>query len=183
MIAPAQLYESQLQVLFIKTFQNDRYKFYHAGSFHDKYTSLTSTWNAEEYVVLDPEENIIGYIKYRHDRETRAVYGLHAISFSDENSLTFVRELYKMIIDLMYKYNHSKLSFEVVVGNPTESSYDHLVDLLGGRIVGIKKNEIILKDNNLYDFKLYEVLNTEFREALSKSHRLQRFIKKYTEGF
>lgn len=180
MIAPALPYESQLQHLFLNAFNDDRYKFFNADNFHEKYEPLTTTWNAEEYVVLHPQSgDIIGYMKYRHDRQIRAVYSVQAISFSDQHSLLFVRELYKTMIRLLYKYNHSKIGFKVIVGNPAEKSYDRLVELLGGEVVGTMRDEVILRDHKLYDLKMYEVLNSDFQYALSSSPRLQRFVAKH----
>ena len=54
----------------------------------------------------------------------------------------------------------------MVIGNPVESQYDRMVKKYNGRIVGIKRNEVMI-NGNLYDLKLYEILKEEFEEVIN----------------
>ena len=98
----------------------------------------TDTWNSHNFVSLDKEDNILGYISYTIDRPACIAHNLCIISFTQGTS-TFGKDLLQTIKDIFYKYNFNCLAFKVVVGNPIEKTYDKLVDKYGGNIVGIYK--------------------------------------------
>lgn len=89
--------------------------------------------------------------------------GLQAINFK-KNSLctTFANDLKQLINDIFMKYNFRKLTFTVHIGNPAEKFYDKYIDKIGGRIVGIYKQEDKMIDGNYYDTKMYEVMKEDF---------------------
>ena len=61
-----------------------------------------------------------------------------------------------------------KLNFSVAIGHPIEKSYDKMVEKYGGRITGIKKEDVKLFDGKLYDLKGYEIFMDSIRQALEK---------------
>ncbi|PTY93121.1 hypothetical protein B5V90_03045 [Heyndrickxia sporothermodurans] len=74
--------------------------------------------------------------------------------------------------DIFMKFHFRKLKFGVTIGNPAEKFYDKYLDKIGGRVVGIYKEEDILMDGNLYDFKAYEILDKDFLKAILKNSKL-----------
>jgi hypothetical protein len=53
----------------------------------------------------------------------------------------------------------------VFIGNHIEPMYDMLMDLLGGRIVGVQKQHSKLADGEFYDYKIYEILRDDYLNA------------------
>lgn len=162
MLKPACNYVSQLQELMKETIYEDKYKYYHEGYFNESELKISEgTWNGHTYVSVDKDNNVLGYIKYGISRPIYSAHGLTIVNFTD-NKLTFGKDVYKAITDIFLKYNLNKLNFGVFVGNPIEKTYDKLVHKYNGRIVGVRKNDVMLSDGKLYDFKMYELLREEF---------------------
>jgi hypothetical protein len=157
-------HEEELKKLFLETWHNDFYKFWTFGCFSDQYEAAKNTWEKSEFVSLDSSGNVIGYIAYDVDRNTRNVSGLSALNFS-ENKVVFGRDLLQAMKDVFEKYRFRKIEFSVICGNPIERSYDRLAEKFGGRIVGIKTDHCRLIDGKYYDLKLYEVMNPNRRKT------------------
>ena len=60
------------------------------------------------------------------------------------------------------------MNFSVVIGNPIEESYDKMIAKYGGRIIGIYKEDVKLTDGEYYDLKTYEILASEYFDAVGK---------------
>jgi hypothetical protein len=56
----------------------------------------------------------------------------------------------------------NKLSYCVVIGNPIEAKWDKLTKEFGGRVIGIKEQDVVLQDGKLYDIKEYEILARDY---------------------
>lgn len=168
MLDIAQKYSSELELLFANTVYDLKYQFYHS-SYSEKYIPSTDNWNTHEFVSLDSNDNVIGYIRYGIKRNSYSVGSLCIINFSD-NKIVFGKDVAKAIDDIFNKYNFRKMSYEVFVGNPIEITYDKLTKRYGGTIVGIKKQHVRLTDGKLYDLKLYEL----FRENYIKNKIISR---------
>lgn len=52
-------------------------------------------------------------------------------------------------------------TFRVVIGNHIEKMYDKYIEKYGGRIIGVRKDEV-----RLIDGKLYEITKDEYLERL-----------------
>lgn len=161
MLDVALKYKDELQNLFIDTFHKEKYKFYHYNSYYEVFNLKEDTWNAHEFVSVDKQGNVIGFISYEVNRVATSVCGLGIINFSD-NKLTFGIDVIQAIRDIFEKYNFRKISFCVVIGNPIEKTYDKLVKKYGGRIVGIEKEHTVLYDHKFYDVKRYEILREDY---------------------
>lgn len=161
MIDIANKYSEQLKVLFVNTWYDEKYKFYHDNTFSESYKPSDSNWSSFEFVSLSSDKEILGYIGFSIDRNSESVYSMQAINFSD-NKAVFGRDLVLCIQDLFEKYNFRKLNFTVIVGNPIEKSYDKFINKYGGRIVGTDKEHVRLMDNKYYDSKAYEIFRDEY---------------------
>lgn len=159
MIDIAQKYSDILKLKFADIVYDEKYKFCNGG-YVDEYKPSESTWNTHEFVSIHKGE-VIGYISYGINRNEYDVSGLRAINFSD-NKIVFGLDLMKVVEGIFSKFNFRKLSFGVYVGNPIEKSYDKMIEKYGGRIVGVKKEECKLMDGKYYDFKIYEILKSEY---------------------
>lgn len=156
-------YANQLKDLFIDTIHDEKYKYFHAGFTEesDLETSM-STWNSHKFVSVDENDNVIGLIDYKINRNAYYAFGLRIINFTDSNKITFGRDVHQAIDEIFNKYNFNKLKFGVFIGNPVEPTYDKLIKKYGGRIVGVQKEDSRLIDGKLYDYKLYEITKKEY---------------------
>lgn len=154
-------YETKLQELFSNISLDEKYMFYHGCSYREKYKSAESTWNKHEFVSLDSNNEVIGYIKYNIDRENQYAYALQIINFSN-NKVVFGRDVMECLDEIFTKFKFRKLKYSVYVGNPVEGTYDRLTKKYGGRIIGIAFKDDKLLDGNYYDFKSYEIFREDY---------------------
>ncbi len=154
-------YEEKLQKIFANITFDNKYMFMSGCSYREKYKSVESTWDTHEFVSVDSNKNVIGYITYQISREDQKVYGLQIINFSDNKTL-FGIDLMKCLDEIFTKFRFRKLRYCVFVGNPIESTYDRFTNKYGGRIVGIEKEECRLIDGKLYDMKIYEIFRDDY---------------------
>lgn len=172
MLLPAQLHTEELKKLFLKTAYDEKYKFYHSG-YHDTYDPSDSTWGKHEFVSVDSNNNVLGYIAYTIDRYTYVSHNFHVINFS-ENKATFGRDLCQAIDDMFLKYGLGRVEYSVVIGNPIEESYDKMTQKYGGTIIGVRHKSTRLSDGKWYDEKLYEILKEDYLNAkLLKKRKLE----------
>lgn len=131
------------------------------------------SWNKLEFVSVDKNYNVIGFLRASIDRNIYSVSNLSIINFYDKN-LIFSRDLRKFLLDLFEKYKFNKINFTVVIGNPIEKMYDKYIKKYGGRIVGIYKNEVLLIDNKFYDLKVYEIMRKDYEKYKTNSNFLEK---------
>ena len=139
----------------------DKYKFYNNDLYYSDFRVDEDTWNRHQFVSLNKEGKVIGYIGYAVTRATHSCSNLAIINFSDDK-MTFGRDLGQALTDIFEKFKFNKLNFEVVVGNPIEKSYDKMIAKYGGRVVGTYVNETKLIDGEYYPVKLYEILRENY---------------------
>ena len=161
MLVNARQFKKELHDKFINTWYDEKYKYYHVGNWHREYNPPEDDWENMCFVSVDKDNNVIGCILYSIDRNINSAYNFGAINFTDDK-LTFGRDLCKAIDDIFCKFNFNRIEFNVVCGNPIESSYDRMVQKFGGRIIGVRRNVAKLLDNKIYDDKIYEILREDY---------------------
>ena len=166
MLRPAILYKDIIPKLYQSIWFNEKYKYYNYSTTWHTFSIDEKTNDWHEFVSVDSEGNIIGYIHYYVNRTTLCCNRFGAINFTD-NPL-FGRDVLKVIEDIFEHFNFHKLQFSVVIGNPVEKTYDKLCKKYGGRILCIEKDETKLEDNKYYDVKRYEILRDEYMIARGK---------------
>jgi hypothetical protein len=159
MLKPAILYAAQIQELYRKVWFEEKYKYYNYNSYWHTFQVEDNSRDWHEFVSIDEDGNMIGYIHYWVDRVTLNCARFGAINFTD-NPL-FGKDLLQAICDIFERFNFHKLQFSVVIGNPVEKTYDRLCAKYGGRVLCIEKDETKLEDNKYYDVKRYEILREE----------------------
>lgn len=161
MLRAAQEYEEQLKSRWQKTWFDEKYKFFHCGSYYDEIVIDKETWNKHQFVSVDSKDHVVGYIAYKISRDSYIVSGLQIINFTDKSTV-FGVDLYKALKDIFERYRFAKLVFSVCVGNPAEKGYDRLVSKCNGRIVGTFCKDIRLIDGKYYDQKFYEITENQY---------------------
>lgn len=166
MLKPAILYKDEIPKLYQSIWFNEKYKYYNYSTTWNTFSIDDKTNDWHEFVSVDSEGKIIGYIHYYVNRTTLCCNRFGVINFTD-NPL-FGRDILKVIEDIFERFNFHKLQFSVVIGNPVEKTYDKLCKKYGGRILCIEKDETKLEDNKYYDVKRYEILRDEYMTARGK---------------
>ena len=157
-------HSEELRQKFRGIWFDDKYKFFENGTYYNDFTVDDTTWNRHQFVSLDSDGDVIGYIGYDINRQANYAHSLAIINFTNDVKTVFAKDLLQVLKDIFEKFAFNKLSFMVVVGNPIESSYDKIVLQHGGRIVGIHKQDTKLMDGKLYDIKQYEILRENYFE-------------------
>ena len=153
----AKIYENDLKNLFYKIAFDPNYMYALFTPWRNDFELPDSTYDYHSFVSLDSGK-IIGFIAYNINRNTNSVYKLQIINFYNDRSYIFGKDTIICIKDIFEKFNFRKLSFDVIIGNAIERTYDKLVIKHGGKIVGIREKEIKLIDGKYYDIKEYEIL-------------------------
>ncbi len=171
MLKIAYAYKDKLQIVYLDNILKDKYKYYNNGNYYNYDISniAKNSWDALEFVSIDKNDNILGFLKADINRATNNILNLGVVNFSEHKSIIFSKDFYVFLIDLFIKYNFRKINFNVVIGNPIERMYDKYINKYGGRIVGIYKDETKLVDGTYCDSKVYEIFKSDF-EKNYKSH-------------
>jgi hypothetical protein len=168
MLQPAIKYESQLRSKMVDITFDERFMFMFGSSYRDEIVLDNTTWNKHQFVSVNKNGEVIGFFQYNINRDCLDCYGLQIVNFkNDRLTPCFSKDLRICIRDIFYKFNFRKLGFSVVVGNPAEKFYDKYIHKIGGRIVGIKREEVKMLDGSYYDMKLYEVLREDFLKEVN----------------
>lgn len=161
MLKYAWQYKESLEQLYVKTIDDPRLKFVNCDGYLGFNIDIKdTTWDRLQYVSVNSKGKIIGYLCAILDLKINSVSSLHVMNFYDK-SVTFSKDFYKFLDMLIHRY--AKINFSVVVGNPAEAMYDRVIKKYGGRIVGVKEDHVII-DGDLYDFKMYEIMRRKYKE-------------------
>ena len=172
MLKPAIQYKTEITKLLTDIWFDDKYKYYISDWYYDVPEIKDSTWNRHEFVSLDTNTSILGYIHYSIDRCANKACSFCAISFTSIPTLTFGRDLYQAIDEVFCKFKFNKLRFAVIIGNPIEKTYDKLIAKYGGAVTGYSKQEVRLSDGELYDMKTYEIMREDYLKCKRNMNKL-----------
>jgi hypothetical protein len=164
MLDYAKKYEDELRVIFNNIAFDMNYKFAFYNSWRDVFNLPNSTYDYNSFISLY-KDVIVGFIGYRINRDDYSAYRMQIINFQKNNSYVFGNDAIICGKNIFEKYNMRKINFDVIVGNPVEKTYDKIVKRYGGKIVGIKEQEIRLIDGKFYDLKEYEILADNYFKA------------------
>lgn len=162
-------YKDRLTERFRETWFQDKYKYWNYTNYFEEMEIADRTWGKHQFVSIDSDGDVIGYIGYAIDRSSDYVYALNIINFTDDR-VTFGIDAGKVIKDIFEKFHFRKICFSVVVGNPIEKTYDKMVERYGGEIVGVHKEHVRLIDGQFYDVKLYEILAKDYFSIKESNH-------------
>ncbi|MDR1549057.1 MAG: hypothetical protein LBT06_10780 [Hungatella sp.] len=153
------------------TWFKEKYKFYSFADYYDIIELEKSTWKEHQLVSLNSNGEVIGFISYNIDRSCNSVTNFALVNFSGkENNITFGVDTLVAVREIFEKFKFRKMNFEVIIGNPAERHYDRIINKYGGRIVGIKLEDIKLFDGSYYDTKLYEISKESYDLARGFYH-------------
>jgi hypothetical protein len=148
MIEAASKYEKQLKSL--KPIDGDEWYHYYLPLNVVSY-SMVSTYNGK----------VIGTIKPLINEASSVVLEYPIMCFSERHRYTFGKDVMMYTRYIMQKYR--KCSFFVIVGSPTENTYDRLAKHLGWKTVGIMEKQVKNSRGEWVDIKYYEYINPDWR--------------------
>lgn len=167
MIKNGMLYLDELKRAYYNIWYNDEYKYYF-GTNWNGFVAPNEEWGDWEqriFVSVDPEdESLIGVVRYSIDRAANNAEKFGAIDFYKNDmrkSMIFAKDMSQIVDDVFVRFNHHRMSWYVICGNPIEDSYDRLCKKLGGRIIGVSHESVII-DNVYHNEKQYEILQKQY---------------------
>jgi len=148
MIELADKYEEQLKDLY--AIDGDDYYYYNLPLKVVR-ERMVSTYNGK----------IIGKFDVLINLAASAVLEVPVMALSEKYRYMFAKDYMQFIKYLMQKYR--KISFFVIIGSPTEKTYDRLAKSLGWKIVGIMEKQVLNNTGEWNDIKYYEYVNPNWR--------------------
>lgn len=162
-------YKDKLNSEYSKAVVKERNKYYIANSYFEYSIELNSNnWDCIQMVSVDKDDNVLGYFKASVDRGSMSITSVCAINFTEKVNMVFSKDLYGFLTDLFVKFCFFKISWMVLVGNPAESMYDKIVSKYNGRIVGVRKQDVLLYTGERCDAKLYEIFRDDFLSSFGR---------------
>jgi len=148
MIEPADKYEEQLKNLF--PIGGDEWYTYNLPLDVVR-QRMVSTHNGE----------VIGSIDLIINIAASAVLEISVMTLSERHRYIFAKDVMTFTRYLMQKYR--KISFFVLIGSPTEKTYDRLAKILNWKIVGVMEKQVLNTYGEWNDIKYYEWVNPNWR--------------------
>ena len=190
MLDVADKYVDELNQKLYNIWYDHKYMYYFCCPHRGTYSvDPNGDWNGRNFVSINSDGKIIGYIHYSICRTADYVDDFGAVNFSDDSKdkYTFGKDLRQVIDDIFLKFNHNRLEFTVVEDNPIRKTYFKLVNKYGGRIIGVKHCVIKLINGKVTNKIYFEILRSDYIatcntiKELSDYHKKQN-TKKYIYG-
>ena len=163
MIKPAQLYIEELKIKQLETWYDEKNIYYSGwvGNSLSKIDENNEEWH--QFVSVDKNNNVIGYISYGVDWVTMTADRFGIISF-DKGNIEFAKDLYKVICDIFEKYNMNRMSWYCIADNPAIRGYRNFIKRYGGKECGYYRQCAKLQDGKLHDTVIFEIISSEFKK-------------------
>lgn len=166
MLKNANLYMNELQTKILEIWYDPKYHNYFEG--YGRWTPVPYNLGEEttrfNFVSVDKQNNVVGYIGYLIAPTVRLAYNFGAMSFFDD-SIAFACDLRRSINEIFTTWGLQTLEWSVVWDNPARHKYDRLIKHCGGRIVGRQSNRVCGLDGQFHDTCMYEIRAKDYFEA------------------
>lgn len=163
MLQPAQLYKEKLQEENIKSWYDQRNKYESGCPGFWEIEFLNNNYDAHQFVSVDKEDNVIGYIAYDIDWVTMSTKNFGIISYK-KGSLDFIEDVYIAICNLFEVYHMNRITWTCFADNPAIRGYRNFIKKHGGKECGYQRECVLLQDGLLHDSVTFEILAREFKK-------------------
>lgn len=167
MLSNGRLFKDEIKKEHLRVWYDEQYQYYF-GSYNN------SPWfddedkgdfNTRVFASLDPKDNsVIGMISYHIDRVANNVTQFAVINYHIDDirkKVIYGRDVAQVIDDIFVRFNHHKMEWFVIQGNPIEKSYDRLCEQLGGRIIGTITDATVI-NGRFHNDKMYELMQEDY---------------------
>lgn len=120
-----------------------------------------NNYNCHQFVSVDTNDNVIGYICYEIDWVVMSASSFGIISF-DKGNIEFARDVYTVICNLFDVYHINRISWLCYADNPAIRGYRNFIKKYGGVECGYYRQNAKLMDGKLHDSVEFEILAEEF---------------------
>lgn len=171
MLDIAKKYEQELQAKFLDTWYDMKYQYYRDTS-GDRIPQIADNcYDRRDFVSLDNDGNLIGFISYFYNDTTRSASQFGIINFGKPSTI-FARDVLQVIGDIFFKFKLDRIEFWCFEDNPATRGYRQFIKRFGGKEVGHLRRVCRLMDGELHDSVIFEIL----REDLKWRWEDDRFI-------
>lgn len=119
--------------------------------------------DARSLVSVDENDNVIGYIHYDLDLETKAASNFAIISFN-RGDCKFFTDVHKAVCDIFEKYKLNRLTWFCYTENRAKYLYRRYIKEHGGKEYTKPGEADKLQDGKLHDRINFEIMVDEFKK-------------------
>lgn len=178
MLKPAMAYKDQLDELFANVMYDDDYFLYMGYAHGHELPKIEPLDNIYQWAIVSktyeqncietgrgqfiyyndptrPIDKVIGYFAYRYRPETDTVYNFGLYSFDKGNPIVG-HDVFKKMEELCYQ--HHRVEWRVIDGNPVIRSYDKFCKRYGGNKITL--HDVVRDMKGFYrDEHIYEIVD------------------------
>lgn len=125
-------------------------------------------YNSIQFVSKSNDGKIIGFFSAYINNDHNTISNLDFINFTGKPSIVFSRDTKLFFDEIFITRNFRKITFYAIEQNPAVKMYRKLVNKLGGREVGVLKENKKLTDGNYYDEVIFEIFKKGYLNAIKK---------------
>lgn len=163
MLKPAHLFKEELNRKNYETWYDHRYMYYHSGTGAYDIQLADNNCDKHQFVSVDKEGNVIGYISYRIDWCALSADNFGIISY-DIGNMEFLKDCYQVVCDLFEKYHMNRIGWFAYADNPAVRGYRNFIRKHGGVECAYHRQIAKLTDGKLHDAIQFEILAEEFHK-------------------
>ncbi len=154
MLKPAVLYKDRLEKKFAESLYTDDYFWYTGYGGCNELPKLEPRDEDYKWVIVDNNDNLIGYFAYSIQFSTDTVLNFGLYSFDHGNPL-IGKELFDKMEELVSE--HRRIEWRMVGGNSVQKHYDKFCEKHNGHRVCLHQ---VTKDihGQYHDEYIYEIL-------------------------
>lgn len=162
MLKPAQLYAEKLYEENIKSWYKPENIFWNGGPYDSQISLKEDNYDCHQFVSVDKEDNVIGYITYAVDWAAMSASSFGIISFK-KNNMEFARDIYTAICNIFNVYHMNRIQWLCFADNPAIRGYRNFIKKHGGKECAYYRQATKLQDGKLHDSVCFEILHEEFK--------------------
>lgn len=152
----------ELTQLKDEAFRNPHYK----NAFSNEYTpgkGVQDVYKDLVFLSVNQDSDIVGCIIATHHFNENRVSGVTMLNFLGKPSAIYAKDMYEFISTYLFeKLKVHKANWSSIVGSKYEKFSDKIARDLGGRVVGIYKDDTKNAIGELCDVKEYELLRSDY---------------------
>lgn len=162
MLKPAQLYEEKLQKANVESWYDLSNQYCNSWCCDDEIVLEKSNGQYHQFVSVDKNDNVIGYITYSVDWSSMSASRFGIISY-DKGNLLFIRDVQKVVHNIFFKYNFNRIEWRAYEDNSAISGYRKFIKRFGGKECGYLRQTVKLMDGKLHDMAIFEILREDLK--------------------